>query len=339
MPIYPDRKNGKLTGRFRVEATRGSAKKRGRANSLPEAKALEKSFIRELETGTPAPVIRIAQKVLGTSLAEARRKADGLLWAGQSTEVRSFQKLDRILSLWGDTVIVDDIDANKVDELITFLRGEECSEATINRYLSCVSKFLRWCKERGHRRRELPAIDWRTEDEGRIRWLTYQEEARLLKLLPEPYRTLVYIDIRTGLRASELLGVEEDQVTPKAIHLWKTKNNTARTVPISEEIYRLLKPLIGSMPTYWQLHAEWEKARKAMGLVEDPTFVFHACRHTYATRAIEAGVNIRVLQRLMGHKAIQTTLRYAHVADSTLASAVEKMYAYHDRGGAMAVGR
>ena len=59
------------------------------------------------------------------------------------------------------------------------------------------------------------------------------------------------------------------------------------------------------------------------------TFVFHASRHTYATRAIQAGVNIRVLQKLISHKIIQATLRYAHVDDETLSDAALKALDFH----------
>jgi len=41
MPIYPDRKNGQLTGRYRVEVTVDGQRRRGRANSLADAKSLE----------------------------------------------------------------------------------------------------------------------------------------------------------------------------------------------------------------------------------------------------------------------------------------------------------
>lgn len=53
-------------------------------------------------------------------------------------------------------------------------------------------------------------------------------------------------------------------------------------------------------------------------------FCMHALRHTYATRAIERGVPPKVLQKLLGHASIKTTMdRYVHVTDDSLLSAVQ----------------
>lgn len=52
-------------------------------------------------------------------------------------------------------------------------------------------------------------------------------------------------------------------------------------------------------------------------------FCMHALRHTYATRAIEAGMQPKVLQKLLGHASIKTTMdRYVHVTDDSMAKAV-----------------
>ncbi len=53
-------------------------------------------------------------------------------------------------------------------------------------------------------------------------------------------------------------------------------------------------------------------------------FCMHALRHTYATRAIEAGMQPKVLQRLLGHASIKTTMdRYVHVTDDSLRVGVD----------------
>lgn len=54
-------------------------------------------------------------------------------------------------------------------------------------------------------------------------------------------------------------------------------------------------------------------------------FCMHALRHTYATRAVESGMPPKVLQKLLGHASIKTTMdRYVHVTDDSMADAVRQ---------------
>jgi site-specific recombinase XerD len=54
-------------------------------------------------------------------------------------------------------------------------------------------------------------------------------------------------------------------------------------------------------------------------------FHFHDLRHTFASRLIMAGVDVRTVQMLVGHKTINMSLRYAHLSPDLLRGAVEKL--------------
>lgn len=58
-----------------------------------------------------------------------------------------------------------------------------------------------------------------------------------------------------------------------------------------------------------------------------PNFRWHDLRHTFASRLVVAGVPLRAVQILLGHKRIETTLRYSHLSDTHLRDAVEKLVA------------
>src|SRR5262249_26331372 len=54
-------------------------------------------------------------------------------------------------------------------------------------------------------------------------------------------------------------------------------------------------------------------------------FTWHCLRHTFASRLVMAGVDLRTVQQLMGHKTIQMTVRYAHLAPEHQLAAVERL--------------
>ncbi len=76
---------------------------------------------------------------------------------------------------------------------------------------------------------------------------------------------------------------------------------------------------------------EWfDPAVKAAGLKD---FTWHCLRHTFASRLVMAGVDLRTVQELMGHKTIQMTVRYAHLAPKHQLAAVQRLC---DTGAALA---
>ena len=66
----------------------------------------------------------------------------------------------------------------------------------------------------------------------------------------------------------------------------------------------------------------FEKAVTDAGITD---FTWHCLRHTFASRLVMAGVDLRIVQELMGHKTIQMTCRYAHLAPQHQLAAVERL--------------
>jgi len=66
----------------------------------------------------------------------------------------------------------------------------------------------------------------------------------------------------------------------------------------------------------------FEIAVEAAGI---ENFTWHCLRHAFASRLVMAGVDIRTVAELMGHKSLQMTMRYAHLAPQHNAQAVAKL--------------
>jgi integrase len=336
MSIYPDKKNGVLTGRWRVEVQLNGLRKRGRFSTHTDAKEAERKWTEELASGEATDATLRADQTVPKTLSHLLAKAAPLLWDKDKHGTLSVKKVRWFIDNCGDARL-DRIPADYIDKAVLKLRKAGKAEATINRYLSALHAVFGWGAKPARRYVPvMPEFSWQDEDEGRIRWLTSDEEHRLiatLRALGEPrwanrvrppdcweeVADFCIVAIDTGCRLSELLSAQPDQLDGKWLRLWKTKNGKPRSVPLSDRAQAILVRRLPWRIRTHQLRYAWNKAKLAMGLSQDREFVFHALRHTRATRLVEMGVNLRVIQQFMGHRAIQTTLRYAHVSDEMLA--------------------
>jgi len=71
---------------------------------------------------------------------------------------------------------------------------------------------------------------------------------------------------------------------------------------------------------FGNLYCSWNTARIRAGL---PDFRLHDARHTFASNLVNSGQSIYVVGKLLGHSQIKSTIRYSHLSDATLMSAVD----------------
>ena len=217
-------------------------------------------------------------------------------------------------------------DDDLVDRLIVHYRREGNSNATINRKLAAFYKLLRKAERAGLIKR-LPTYVRLPERNARIRFLTPDEERVLLRKLGGRdmiYRHLCVFLTDTGARVGEALGLKHGDVHGGKATFWVTKSGRSRTVPLTDRAVRVLAdqarrpggPFLHVR--YQRFRYHWNAVKKEMGLKDDRQFVPHMLRHTCASRLVQAGIDLRRVQAFLGHRTIQMTLRYAHLATDDL---------------------
>ena len=218
-------------------------------------------------------------------------------------------------------------------------RLNEGAKVSVNRELSCLknifNRCIEWKKFEGDN--PVKGIQMVKETRGRLRWLDYDKEDRLLAAASEPTRTIILVGIYSGLRVrSEALTLQKVDVdfrlrtlTVQAAH---AKNGETKTVPISSELIEPLKQQMkrsrseyvfvkedGVTPLKEIKTAFYAACRRAKLSGVTP----HVLRHTFASRLVMNGADLRTVQELGGWKSMSMVERYSHLSDRHKAEAVE----------------
>ncbi|SEN81126.1 Phage integrase family protein [Roseovarius tolerans] len=138
--------------------------------------------------------------------------------------------------------------------------------------------------------------------------------------------------ILTGCRLGEIQTLQWSFITDHGMELPDTKTG-ARRIPLPQAARAVLSALprlpdnpyviAGKVPGRYatDLQAPWRRIRARAGLHD---VRIHDLRHTYASNAVSSGMPIQMVGRLLGHTQIQTTMRYAHLADDPVRRAAEE---------------
>jgi len=221
-------------------------------------------------------------------------------------------------------------------------RLEQVKEATVQKDLATLKAIL----NKAHREGKLAAVPQFPRMKalkGRCRWLTTQEEKRLLKSAVPHLRSLVEFALDTGGRRSELLKLDWRNVDLERgrITFTKTKNGEDRVLRLTDRARRVLTNLgprdLGPVFTYGgkpirSVKSAFDTARRKARL-ED--FRFHDLRHTFASRLVQKGIPLYEVMHLTGHKTVSMVQRYAHLAPEYQERAIEALNGFGHNLGTM----
>jgi site-specific recombinase XerD len=252
----------------------------------------------------------------------------------RDTYLRAMQRLVRFCHLPADKIKVEDFRRYLTD--LTEVRG--LSPSTFNQsvaagqLLFCDVLKREWDPKLFKRQRprySLPMV------------LNPDEVRRLFAVVSNPRdRALLELAYGAGLRLGEILKLRVPDIDSQrmTIRIEQGKGRKDRYVMLSPALLETLR-------TYWRAcrprtwlfpghaasrHLDQTAAQKMIILARlkariDKRASFHTLRHSFATHLLERGTNVRVIQALLGHRSLQATERYMHVAGDYLRQTVSPL--------------
>lgn len=269
--------------------------------------------------------------------------------------------LTRLIDFAGD-ISVSDIDAEMIRKWRLWLNrlgsntSDELQKTTQNYHLIALRSFLKFCSKR-----DIPALPPEKVELARTvrKQVTFLNPDELTRLFEQPDintlnglrdRAIIELLFSSGLRVSELVGLDKDHINLKRREFMvRGKGQKDRPIFISPEaagwVQRYLdkrtdtaKPLFirysGSKRVDLTGNFHRLTARSVQRLVARYALLAgitkhvspHTLRHSYATDLLMNGADLRAVQALLGHSNISTTQIYTHVTDPHLKSVHERFH-------------
>jgi site-specific recombinase XerD len=255
---------------------------------------------------------------------------------------------------------IRDLGEVKVTHLRAFVADEHNTRPAASsqaRTTAALKLFFRFLVEEERLVRD-PALPLRTPKKREVLpdVLTMRELERLLTATgraeiwerhfhakPERDRLLLALMAYAGLRRSELLGLDWDDVdlSRRLLKVRKAKGGQQRTIPIHPALvplivdyYEVRQPLVekalfigvqGKRLHHTQLSQVFRHYVEAAGVGERKRVTPHTLRHVFASELLHAGANLRQIQELLGHKHLDSTQRYTRVNAHELRGAIKRL--------------
>ena len=223
-------------------------------------------------------------------------------------------------------------------------RAKQVQPSTVNRELTILKHMLKMAV-----RWELTstnpaaAVSPFPIQEGRIRFASEEELPRLIESCmnqaTSPWlHPLVILAMNTGARQGEILDLQRDadiDFERNLIYFGRTKNRKLKVIPMNraarEAVEWFLRNSKGEYLVSWPwgdrvgkttVYDAFKLACEEAGI---ENFRFHDLRHTAASYLVMSGVDLPTVKEILGHREIEMTLRYSHLAPAHKAKAVEQL--------------
>ncbi|MGC8976513.1 MAG: site-specific tyrosine recombinase XerD [Candidatus Ratteibacteria bacterium] len=242
------------------------------------------------------------------------------------------------------------IDLNKlssedITSFIFFLKRKNYSSTSIVRILSGIRNFYKFIAGHGYIENlqiniESPKVERKLPD-----FLTYQEIEKILNLNEisrKHIRNLAILELfySSGLRVSEVCDLKVNDLNlENGFIKVKGKGNRERIALLNKKTIELLKKYLSerkgnsdylflnnqgkriSRQSLWKIVKKYAKYAGINKNVKP-----HTLRHTFATHLLNEGLDLRVVQELLGHKSISTTEIYTHLDRKKLKELYKKFH-------------
>ena len=244
------------------------------------------------------------------------------------------------LSRWFFGKSAEGITPQDIERGLAELAGQGLRPATLNRYRALLSLvFSVAIRNRKIASNLVRFVRPKRENNERVRFLSEEEETALrqeIRKKSPQFEAEFDLALNTGMRQGEQnkLRWEDLDLIRGIITIPRSKHGERRFVPINSVARQgldvLRKSADGSGYVILGRDGQRKKdERRWFAPIVDAAgihdFRWHDLRHTFASRLVMAGVDLRTVQELLGHRSWGTTLRYAHLAPDHQLAAVERL--------------
>lgn len=238
--------------------------------------------------------------------------------------IASIQK--EMLAILGANTKIQTITDKQVNKYFKELISRGNEPATVNNKMMYLSKILNYA----HRTQQIqykpyiPTMKLTAQKDIFIKpeeyqmMLDYAKQKDLIELY-----LIIVIGYNTGIRISNILSILPEDIQNNYIRIFRNKTNQPYSVPMNQAVQEALKDFKGFSMNYRQ--AQYRFSTMIQELELDSRITIHTLRHTTCSKLVREGVPLPVVQALMNHKRITTTMRYNHLRNEQLESAVSML--------------